>query len=102
MKSLTDKAFKGLRVPESKEQSFNCSIHGKQSYTTYQRRDGSWIEPYCPECRRVLHERETLLEGIKQEAKERAVELARHCTANDRSTLMYPLSTTTFLRAKKS
>ena len=81
MKNLTDKAFRGLRVPESKEQSFNCSIHGKQSYTTYQRRDGSWADPYCPECRRVLHERETLLEGIKQEAKERAVELARalHC-----------------------
>lgn len=78
---ITTKLKTAFAAPASKEVTFECQIHGVQTYTTYQRRDGSWVEPYCPECRRVLHERETLLEGIKQEAKERAVELARalHC-----------------------
>ena len=64
-----------------KEVTFECQIHGVQTYTTYQRRDGSWAEPYCPECRRIEKERNTLLAEMQADAKERAVGLTRalHC-----------------------
>lgn len=75
-KTLTQLAF-GIKAPASKEVTFDCPIHGMQTYMTYQRHDGSWLEPYCPECKRIVTERETLLEALQIEAKQRAVELAR-------------------------
>ena len=79
-KTLTQLSI-GITVPASKEVSFDCPIHGLQTYTTYQRRDGSWAEPYCPECRRIEKERNTMLAEMQADAKERAVGLTRalHC-----------------------
>lgn len=76
-KTLTQLSI-GITVPASKEVSFDCPIHGLQTYTTYQRPDGSWADPYCPECKRIVSERESLLEILQADAKQCAVELARH------------------------
>lgn len=76
-KTLTQLSI-GITVPASKEVSFDCPIHGLQTYTTYQRPDGSWADPYCLECKRIVSERESLLEILQADAKQRAVELARH------------------------
>lgn len=76
-KTLTQLSI-GITVPTSKEVSFDCPIHGLQTYTTYQRLDGSWADSYCPECKRIVSERESLLEILQADAKQRAVELARH------------------------
>ena len=76
-KTLTKLSI-GIKAPASKEVTFDCPIHGVQTYLTYQRPDGSWADPYCPECRRVIAERASLLETLQAEAKQRAVELARH------------------------
>lgn len=78
---ITTKLKTAFAAPASKEFTFECQIHGVQTYTTYQRRDGSWAEPYCPECRRIEKERNTLLAEMQADAKERAVGLTRalHC-----------------------
>lgn len=78
---ITTKLKTAFAAPASKEFTFECQIHGVQTYTTYQRRDGSWADPYCPECRRIEKERNTLLAEMQAEAKERAVGLTRalHC-----------------------
>lgn len=78
---ITTKLKTAFAAPASKEVAFECQIHGVQTYTTYQRRDGSWAEPYCPECRRIEKERNTLLAEMQADAKERAVGLTRalHC-----------------------
>ena len=78
---ITTKLKTAFAAPASKEVTFECQIHGVQTYTTYQRRDGSWAEPYCPECRRIEKERNTLLAEMQADAKERAVGLTRalHC-----------------------
>ena len=78
---ITTKLKTACAIPASKEVTFECQIHGVQTYTTYQRRDGSWAEPYCPECRRIEKERNTLLAEMQADAKERAVGLTRalHC-----------------------
>ena len=78
---ITTKLKTAFAAPASKEVMFECQIHGVQTYTTYQRRDGSWAEPYCPECRRIEKERNTLLAEMQADAKERAVGLTRalHC-----------------------
>lgn len=78
---ITTKLKTAFAAPASKEVPFECQIHGVQTYTTYQRRDGSWAEPYCPECRRIEKERNTLLAEMQADAKERAVGLTRalHC-----------------------
>lgn len=77
---ITTKLKTAFAAPASKV-TFECQIHGVQTYTTYQRRDGSWAEPYCPECRRIEKERNTLLAEMQADAKERAVGLTRalHC-----------------------
>lgn len=78
---ITTKLKTAFAAPASKEVTFECKIHGVQTYTTYQRRDGSWAEPYCPECRRIEKERAELLAEMQADAKERAVGLTRalHC-----------------------
>ena len=78
---ITTKLKTAFAAPASKEVTFECQIHGVQTYTTYQRRDGSWAEPYCPECRRIEKERNTMLAEMQADAKERAVGLTRalHC-----------------------
>lgn len=78
---ITTKLKTAFAAPASKEVTFECQIHGVQMYTTYQRRDGSWAEPYCPECRRIEKERNTMLAEMQADAKERAVGLTRalHC-----------------------
>lgn len=78
---ITTKLKTAFAAPASKEFTFECQIHGVQTYTTYQRRDGSWADPYCPECRRIEKERNTLLAEMQADAKERAVGLTRalHC-----------------------
>lgn len=78
---ITTKLKTAFAAPASKEVTFECQIHGVQTCTTYQRRDGSWADPYCPECRRIEKERNTLLAEMQADAKERAVGLTRalHC-----------------------
>ena len=78
---ITTKLKTAFAAPASKEFTFECQIHGVQTYTTYQRRDGSWADPYCPECRRIEKERNTLLAEMQADAKECAVGLTRalHC-----------------------
>lgn len=78
---ITTKLKTAFAAPASKEVTFECQIHGGQTYTTHQRRDGSWAEPYCPECRRIEKERNTLLAEMQADAKGRAVGLTRalHC-----------------------
>ncbi len=75
-KKLTQLSI-GIKAPASKEVTFDCPIHGIQTYTTYQRPDGSLVDPYCPECKRIISERNGLLETLQADAKQRAVELAR-------------------------
>ena len=74
---ITTKLKKACVIPASKEVTFECPTHGVQTYTTYLRRDGSWVEPYCPECRRIEKERAELLAEMQADAKERAVGLTR-------------------------
>lgn len=78
---ITTKLKTACAIPASKEVTFECQIHGVQTYTTYQRRDGSWADPYCPECRRIEKKRAELLAEMQADAKERAVGLTRalHC-----------------------
>lgn len=78
---ITTKLKTAFAAPASKEVTFECQIHGVQTYTTYQRRDGSWADPYCPECRRIEKKRAELLAEMQADAKERAVGLTRalHC-----------------------
>ena len=78
---ITTKLKTAFAAPALKEVTFECQIHGVQTYTTYQRRDGSWADPYCPECRRIEKKRAELLAEMQADAKERAVGLTRalHC-----------------------
>lgn len=71
-----DTHMKGMTIPPSKEVVYDCPIHGIQSYITYLRADGSWVDAYCPECRRIEKERNALLAEMQSDAKERAVALA--------------------------
>ena len=66
-----------ITIPRSRMERFDCPIHGHQSYETFQRPDGTWCAPYCPQCMRLARESESALARIQEEAKERAVELER-------------------------
>lgn len=72
-----DKSFAGIVIPESKEVSFDCPVHGHQEYITYQQNDGSWLEPYCPICRAEKKKIEDALRVIQSDAKERVSDLAK-------------------------
>ena len=85
-----DTAFAGIVIPESKEVSFECPVHGHQTYTTYQQSDSSWIEPYCPICRAEQKKIENTLREIQSDAKERASDLAK--AINSRKTSDYEIA----------
>lgn len=83
MKTMTEymkneqRGFAGVRVPQTREVSYDCPVHGKQVYTTYQRPDGSWLPEYCPLCKKEADANANAIREIQSEAAERVIELSR-------------------------
>lgn len=66
-----------IRIPPTREETFDCPIHGKQQYKTFMQASGDWLKPYCPICKAERKKIENALLEIQTDAKERAADLAR-------------------------
>ena len=61
-------------LPASRDVEFDCPVHGKMTYTTYQLKDGTWKVPYCPKCRKLELEKQARIEEASTRERERCAE----------------------------
>lgn len=64
-------------LPASRDVEFDCPVHGKMTYTTYQLKDGTWKAPYCPKCRKLELEKQARIEEASTRERERCAELRK-------------------------
>ena len=64
-------------LPASRDVEFDCPVHGKMTYTTYQLKDGTWKVPYCPKCRKLELEKQARIEEASTRERERCAELRK-------------------------
>lgn len=64
-------------LPESREEQFNCQIHGLQTYRTFKRVDGTYRPAYCPLCEAEKREKKNILADACETERARCVDLRK-------------------------